>query len=132
MMHYWRGEDLVKVWQEAGIVACVEATYYEMHVLWREHADPHTVDTQHPVEKIKWVQGANGILHPIPSGFSEYLTYVSINVNLLKDKPVLFWECTSRLADFEAAGKWIHETFPCKCYTNPTNFHHALQQLDKT
>lgn len=124
----WHG-DLVKAWQDYGVFGCVEATFNEKHYLWLEHAREAEDFGYGKHERYEWKDGTAGVMYTLPG--KDFDTTVSVWCDLIDDKAVIFWECTSMKCDYEVAEKWVKETFRPKCSTNATNFHHVLHDIDR-
>lgn len=129
---HWSGQDLVAEWQRFGIFRHCEATNYEKHMLWQEFSKSAFEHGWGGKDRprVEWRDGDIGTMHIIKG--KHFNTCVSLYVDVLEGKAVLFWECTSIKADFDAARNWIEKTFKPKGSSNPMNFHHIIHDVRGT
>lgn len=126
---YWEGNDLIKTWQDANIQLVCEATDYEKLTLWERWSDdakslrartnvPNNLGTA--AISLRWIFGSNGVLQTIPGLL--FSTHVSLNVDIIEDKAVLFWSPTSMYVDYILVEAWLRDKFPEARHIQPTNF----------
>ena len=99
----------------------VHATDTETHELWCKF---HNV--------VDWVQDGMGLSTQIGVSNGKPVC-MSVFWNILNGQRVLFYECTSQLADYELVDKWVSENCKVKydkgtrrAHTNAMNFAHCF------
>lgn len=121
---YWEGSDLIKTWQDANVQLACEATDYEKLTLWErwsEEAKSLRINSLGTTKiGLRWIHGSNVLIKPIPGLL--FSTYISLSVDIVEDKAVLFWSPTSMYVDYRLAEAWLLDTFPEARHITPDNF----------
>lgn len=121
--------DLLGYWKE-NVRAIVVADDYALHQLWKEFSkESAEIFGGRPLDlRVTWEQGVPGLIQMVKG--EHFDTTVSLFVNKLDGKLVLFWDCTSMKCDWEAAEKWVHATFTNSVdSSDATNFCNVLHTL---
>jgi hypothetical protein len=96
----------------AGIVGVVEATSSEKHFLWKEYA--HT-------KKVTWVSGGGG--PGLTVGYIDKRPVcISLLVDVINGKKILFLEATSELVDWKMIDAWLKENTPTTALREGTEY----------
>lgn len=107
------------------VVGVVEATSYESMCLWREY---------HQTQKKTWIQGRGGYL-PTIGQLDGRPVVLSLLVNTVDSRPILFLEVTSQVVDHKMVEEWLKLHLPASALkdggkyinkVNAMNFHNVF------
>jgi len=102
----------------------VEATHFEALCLWEKN------DTRADGGRVEWKENQRGRLVTVGT-IGGNPVCVSLFWNFLNGHPVLFYECTSQVCDWNMVEKYIKKNClnPKHTKTNAANFHNLLHEV---
>lgn len=96
------------------VIGVVEATSYESLSLWKFHHEEHGDS---------WESGRSG--YGVTVGYVDHRPVcVTLNVNLVRNQPILFLEPTSQIVDHQMIEDWLLKALPRTAFRkNYNNIH---------
>lgn len=115
-----------------GVVGVVEASSYEMHMLWVEN------DRSQPERKMHWVDNSAGLGQNFGS-VGKMPVYGSLWTRVIDGHKILFVEMTSTVIDHRMVEAWLKENLPVTAFedcdprqrmnqSDPMNFHNVFSE----
>lgn len=113
-MHYQLGNTTMNFEDfNDKVVYIVEATSFERLCLWQKH-------------KEIWGEGTNGGPFVTIGHLDNRPICITLSIDLINNQPVLFYECTSQLADYKMVDQYIKDNYPNVKTTDAMNFHNCM------